>query len=386
MDDIPLYTSRAGAYVLEVKAGPITERKLIQVANLLAKGVRHSDVVARIGGDEFGILLESSDESDAQETAVRLIDQISACEVTHDGEALPLSVAIGVGMIDALDTPMGDGFFHAMTVGIANDVARWGRRLGRDITGELEPMNLLFAQLGSSVTAQQYVAALDDAQAWSRRVAAWWEDHDVLVLPVSPEPPVRLGEIGPDNPDPDAGRMADSVETTLDAFERVGIERIFWLTMIGHYPYLKMNDELRAAAEKHPKLTVVDWYGHSKNHPEWFQDDGLHLGGIGAQAMARLIRRKLVDAGVAVPPVLVKTHTLPVARHGKPYSARLQAVSGRRPYGWSFAGRLPLGLHLRPSGVLWGVARARPGLFTLTVRAKDAIGQIDTRKLVLRLR
>jgi diguanylate cyclase (GGDEF)-like protein len=81
------------------------DEALIQVANLLAKGVRHSDVVARIGGDEFGILLESSDESAAQETAARLIEQISACEFLHDGEALPLSVAIGVGMIDALDTP-----------------------------------------------------------------------------------------------------------------------------------------------------------------------------------------------------------------------------------------------------------------------------------------
>src|SRR3954453_2760089 len=80
------------------------DEALIQVANLLAKGVRHSDVVARIGGDEFGILLESSDEPAAHETAARLIEQISACEVLHDGEVLPLSVAIGVGMIDALDT------------------------------------------------------------------------------------------------------------------------------------------------------------------------------------------------------------------------------------------------------------------------------------------
>jgi diguanylate cyclase (GGDEF)-like protein len=81
------------------------DEALIQVAALLAKGVRHSDVVARIGGDEFGILLESSDEDAAHETAARLIDQISACEVLHDGEALPLSVAIGVGVIDSLDTP-----------------------------------------------------------------------------------------------------------------------------------------------------------------------------------------------------------------------------------------------------------------------------------------
>jgi diguanylate cyclase (GGDEF)-like protein len=80
------------------------DEALIQVANLLASGVRHSDVVARIGGDEFGILLEASDEDAAHETATRLVDMICTCEFTHDGEALPLSVAIGVGMIDALDT------------------------------------------------------------------------------------------------------------------------------------------------------------------------------------------------------------------------------------------------------------------------------------------
>jgi diguanylate cyclase (GGDEF)-like protein len=77
---------------------------LIQVAGLLESGVRKSDVVARIGGDEFGILLENADEQSAHETAARLIDMIAACEFIHDGKSLPLSVAIGVGMIDAQDT------------------------------------------------------------------------------------------------------------------------------------------------------------------------------------------------------------------------------------------------------------------------------------------
>ena len=117
-----------------------------------------------------------------------------------------------------------------------------------------------------------------------------------------------------------ADEWADSVDTTLDAFEHIGVEHVFWLTMIGHVPYLKMNDELKAAAEKHPKLTVIDWYVYSRNHPDWFQDDGLHLGGIGPQEMAKLIRKKLVDAGVAVPPVVVKTQTLPDARRGKSYT------------------------------------------------------------------
>src|SRR3954452_19302360 len=80
------------------------DQALIQVAGLLASGVRKSDVCARIGGDEFGILLENADEAVAHETAARLVDQIAGCELMHEGNELPLSVAIGVGLIDGSDT------------------------------------------------------------------------------------------------------------------------------------------------------------------------------------------------------------------------------------------------------------------------------------------
>jgi diguanylate cyclase (GGDEF)-like protein len=81
------------------------DEALIQVAQLLSAGVRRGDVVARIGGDEFGILLENANEQSAHETAARLVELICSCEFTHDGDELPLSVAIGVGMIDGDDTP-----------------------------------------------------------------------------------------------------------------------------------------------------------------------------------------------------------------------------------------------------------------------------------------
>ena len=84
------------------KAG---DQALIQVAGLLTGGVRRSDLVARIGGDEFGILLAHSDEANAHETAFRLDDLIAGSEFMHDGGGLPLSVAIGVAMIGAEDTP-----------------------------------------------------------------------------------------------------------------------------------------------------------------------------------------------------------------------------------------------------------------------------------------
>ena len=80
------------------------DEALIQVAGLLSGGVRRSDVVARIGGDEFGILLENADEENAHETANRLVDLICGCGFSHDGASLPLSVAIGVGMIDGAES------------------------------------------------------------------------------------------------------------------------------------------------------------------------------------------------------------------------------------------------------------------------------------------
>ena len=84
------------------KAGDLA---LIQVAEMLVGGVRRSDVVARIGGDEFGILLAHADEASAQETATRLVQMIAGCDFTHEGDLLPLSVAIGVARIGKDDEP-----------------------------------------------------------------------------------------------------------------------------------------------------------------------------------------------------------------------------------------------------------------------------------------
>lgn len=81
------------------------DQALIQVAQLLSAGVRRGDIVGRLGGDEFGILLEQASGASAHETAARLGDQIADCEFLHDGDALPLSVAIGVAMIDGQASP-----------------------------------------------------------------------------------------------------------------------------------------------------------------------------------------------------------------------------------------------------------------------------------------
>ena len=81
------------------------DESLIQVADMLAKGVRKSDCVARLGGDEFGILLERVNEVGASETADRLVSMIADCEFCFQGTCLPLSVAIGISAIEPNDQP-----------------------------------------------------------------------------------------------------------------------------------------------------------------------------------------------------------------------------------------------------------------------------------------
>ncbi len=81
------------------------DRALIQVAQMLVSSVRKSDYVARLGGDEFGILLERIDERGAWEMALRIVETVVGSRFCVDGCCLPLSVAVGVGAINADDDP-----------------------------------------------------------------------------------------------------------------------------------------------------------------------------------------------------------------------------------------------------------------------------------------
>lgn len=100
----------------------------------------------------------------------------------------------------ALDTD-DTAFAMVMTVAIARDVERWSRRTGVDVAAKLEPMNATIAAIGARITATQYFEAIEQMQSWSRQVRAWWEDHDLLLLPTSPEPPVALGTLVTGAPD-----------------------------------------------------------------------------------------------------------------------------------------------------------------------------------------
>jgi putative Ig domain-containing protein len=181
-------------------------------------------------------------------------------------------------------------------------------------------------------------------------------------------------------------QYAGNLEDALAAFKAAGVKHVWWLTLrAAHHPYVTMNDDIVAAAQHHPELSVIDWNVYSRSHPDWFQTDGLHLVYPGAIAMATLIHRTLAADGVAAPPPRVTTTTLPPAHEGRAYTARLVAASGIAPYRWSLLERAPAGIHLEANGTITGTPRVRIGRYTFNVRVKDAAGSTATRRLTLRI-
>lgn len=78
---------------------------LVHLANLMIDNVRQTDLVARIGGDEFVILLDHAEEASACDAAERLANAVAGGDFIFNGRSLPLSVAIGYAVIACGDTP-----------------------------------------------------------------------------------------------------------------------------------------------------------------------------------------------------------------------------------------------------------------------------------------
>jgi len=80
---------------------------LCHVATSLSDLVRQTDFVARIGGDEFGLVLDHLDGASAADTAERIAECISNVPVSTGGCDIVVSVATGMTTIDKGDSVEG---------------------------------------------------------------------------------------------------------------------------------------------------------------------------------------------------------------------------------------------------------------------------------------
>ncbi|MDQ1519315.1 MAG: amidase, partial [Actinomycetota bacterium] len=163
--------------------------------------------------------------------------------------------------VAALDAAGSEQFGVLLCAAVARDLDRWSARTGRVISDDdVEPQNAFLAKVGRSISAVDYVAGVEGLQRWTRGVAAWWEDHDVLVLPTSPEPPFRLGSLDANNDPAAAARMGEMVMFTMP-FDITGQPAIslplHWSDAAAGSPSLPVGVQLVAAYGREDLLLRV---------------------------------------------------------------------------------------------------------------------------------
>ena len=176
-------------------------------------------------------------------------------------------------------------------------------------------------------------------------------------------------------------RFAGDVELTLDTLRDDQVQHVLWVNLHeGKAEFVAKNAALVAAARRHPELRVLDWNRYSAAHPEWFQNDFIHLSAAGGSAIAAWIHQAIVDTlsppapSPSVTPLVVSTRRM-VARVGVRFDRHLHAGGGTAPFRWRTTGASlhRAGIHLLASGELVGrPARARR--FAVPIQVTDARG------------
>ena len=74
----------------------VGDKALVAIAESLVANVRSSDLVGRLGGDEFGVILARADQPAAQEKARQLMQFIGNIEIKSGNDIIPVSVSYGI--------------------------------------------------------------------------------------------------------------------------------------------------------------------------------------------------------------------------------------------------------------------------------------------------
>jgi amidase len=86
-----------------------------------------------------------------------------------------------------------------------------GRQIGED---EIEPRNAAHRRAGKALGAVAYLQSRAWLGMWTRRMADWWNGHDLLLTPTVGAPPPRLGWFTAAGPDQEEVRIASFMPYT----------------------------------------------------------------------------------------------------------------------------------------------------------------------------
>lgn len=77
---------------------PTGDAVLVAVAAVLTRQKRAEDLICRFGGEEFLLLLPTTDQAGAERVAERLRSAVAETRISHEGHSLAVTVSVGVGV------------------------------------------------------------------------------------------------------------------------------------------------------------------------------------------------------------------------------------------------------------------------------------------------
>ena len=82
----------------------VGDNVLKMVTKIMSKNVRQSDILVRIGGEEFAVIMPNIRHNGARTVMERLRSEIEDLVIPVDGEELRTSVSIGITILDPIHT------------------------------------------------------------------------------------------------------------------------------------------------------------------------------------------------------------------------------------------------------------------------------------------
>lgn len=224
---------------------------LRRVAGVLEQHLRAGDSVARMGGDEFGVLLVGCASEDALRVAEKLRQAVGELRFEHGGRSFPVAASIGVVELD--------GAWREASAALSAVEAACGlaKEHGRDRVHLLLPGDVELAMREGML---QWVARIQDAL-----------DHDRLRLYAQPiAPAVKV---------PDAPLHVELLLRMLDDEGRLvspmaflpAAERFSMTTAIDRWVVASAFARLGAAGDRAPALCAINLSAASLSDERFLQ-------------------------------------------------------------------------------------------------------------------
>jgi diguanylate cyclase (GGDEF)-like protein/PAS domain S-box-containing protein len=140
-------------YINDTAGHVAGDRLLVEVSQRLKSRLRGSDYLARMGGDEFAVLLTNVGSSDLMSLADGFRRVLTATPFTYGGKSYRITLSIGCARIDEIEHAPGDAMAHA---DIACHMAkRSGRNRCEMYSPETGRLAALDVDLGWSVRLEE---------------------------------------------------------------------------------------------------------------------------------------------------------------------------------------------------------------------------------------